>query len=323
MEVRADKERIMLLKKRIEEGSEELSKLLSDSKAVIETNINNAITDSKFVGSGARQKKLYNQLAKDYAELGAALDGLTRDQMTQTASDSFKQQLDTFKSSGGAQTFGTFSKEHLDNIIGKFSPSAVHGSTAINAVAGGMLQNDVRTLRASVSKVMAEANITGMTRRESTRELVREVKRKGTFQFIDKAGRKWNTKSYFEMLNDTMHEVADRETTIAQGTDAGFDLYQIDGGQTAESLRYPNDPCSRWAGKIISMTGKTEGYPTYQDAIDDRMFHPRCAHWLSPVSKTGLPSAKRDEAKQDAQGKAGRAKVNKERKEDGLSPAKF
>lgn len=45
--------------------------------------------------------------------------------------------------------------------------------------------------------------------------------------------------------------------------------------------------CRDWAGKTISITGKTKGYPTYDDARADNVFHPHCIHFLVNIEYEG------------------------------------
>jgi hypothetical protein len=47
------------------------------------------------------------------------------------------------------------------------------------------------------------------------------------------------------------------------------------------------------------MTGATPGYPTYQEAKDDGMFHPNCVHGLSVVLDSEIDDAKKIEEKTD------------------------
>ena len=52
------------------------------------------------------------------------------------------------------------------------------------------------------------------------------------------------------------------------------DLVQI----TDESTSYTCKNCLEWKGQIVSLTGKTPGYPTLDDARAGGIFHPNCIH---------------------------------------------
>lgn len=43
--------------------------------------------------------------------------------------------------------------------------------------------------------------------------------------------------------------------------------------------------CFPWEGRILSLTGKTEGFPTYEEARKAGCFHPNCVHTLDPVDE--------------------------------------
>lgn len=45
--------------------------------------------------------------------------------------------------------------------------------------------------------------------------------------------------------------------------------------------------CRDWAGKIVSISGKSKEYPALQSAKDENVFHPHCIHYLIPVDYPG------------------------------------
>jgi len=45
------------------------------------------------------------------------------------------------------------------------------------------------------------------------------------------------------------------------------------------------DICLEWEGEIVSLTGKTEGYRTLDDAYNAGVFHPNCKHRFKPYYK--------------------------------------
>lgn len=59
---------------------------------------------------------------------------------------------------------------------------------------------------------------------------------------------------------------------------AGFDLVIVSGG------RVRHEGCRVWEGRVISVSGKTPGYPTVdQLRSSGEIFHPRCVHTTSPL----------------------------------------
>jgi hypothetical protein len=92
---------------------------------------------------------------------------------------------------------------------------------------------------------------------------------------VDKAGRRWKVNTYVDMVVQTKaHQV------YVQGIK---DFSSSHGGK-GDLARIPHNPltkdaCLKHEGKIISMTGATAGYETYDylQSTGD-IFHPRCRH---------------------------------------------
>lgn len=97
----------------------------------------------------------------------------------------------------------------------------------------------------------------------------------GVTGFVDKTGKKWNMTSYAEMVSRTTTAEAFNAGTMDRILETGHDLVIIDIIDTICPI------CLRWQGKILSLTGKTKGYPTMQEAKADGMFHPNCRHSFS------------------------------------------
>ncbi len=45
--------------------------------------------------------------------------------------------------------------------------------------------------------------------------------------------------------------------------------------------------CRKWAGKIVSISGKSKEYPPLDNAIAEGLFHPHCIHYPIPVDYPG------------------------------------
>lgn len=105
----------------------------------------------------------------------------------------------------------------------------------------------------------------------------------------DSAGRKWRLNSYVDMLVHTKMSQAYNEGIRTEGIERGTDLAMI-------SSHGAKDACSNYEGMVISMTGATAGYLTYDDLRDsNQIFHPNCGHTLTPLRDiTLLPQALQD-----------------------------
>ena len=113
------------------------------------------------------------------------------------------------------------------------------------------------------------------------REWLKQAHSSENFQFKDAGGHVWDTRTYMQMnvrtnamrvYNDCLVD------NIAQAT--GGDLARISSGGD------PNCPlCGPWEGVIVSISGKTKGLPTYEQAREAGCFHPNCVHTLEYVDE--------------------------------------
>ena len=96
---------------------------------------------------------------------------------------------------------------------------------------------------------------------------------------VDKAGRRWNLKTYTEMVVRTKAQQAHIYGTAEQAHELGCHLFII-------SSHNATDACSHWEGKIISVGEEVEGYPSYEEIASSlECFHPNCHHSITPVSE--------------------------------------
>lgn len=106
-------------------------------------------------------------------------------------------------------------------------------------------------------------------------------------RFVDAAGRTWDTATYFQM--------SARTNTMRVYNDCLMDgVARATGGDLFRVSRHGGDPhcaCAAWQGVIYSYSGRTKGFPTYDDVRRGGCFHPNCVHTPEAVDET----AHRDE----------------------------
>ncbi|MGI6076181.1 MAG: phage minor capsid protein [Pyramidobacter sp.] len=109
-------------------------------------------------------------------------------------------------------------------------------------------------------------------------KMARLAEKGGLISFVDSAGRNWNMGSYVEMLSRTTLMQVHNAATWNEFAAHGEDLIQISYHTPTCGL------CAPWNGKVLSLTGKTPGYPTLAEAEGAGLFHPNCRHasslWL-------------------------------------------
>lgn len=136
------------------------------------------------------------------------------------------------------------------------------------------MKTDAKTaLRTDSAEIFRLAAVEGITRRQAYRKLRdRILIRDPKFLFTDRAGRKWATSDYLNMLTHTVISNTLREIYANTCTNEGHDLVKV-------TQNGAKDACRNWEGKVLSLTGATTGYPTVEDArTTGEIFHPRCRH---------------------------------------------
>jgi len=86
-------------------------------------------------------------------------------------------------------------------------------------------------------------------------------------------------------------------TTPREAAVIGFRNTMAECDEDLAKVSTTGDPCPRcvpWEGQLLSLTGATEGYPTYDQARSTGLHHPRCRHNLMPWTRElhGEPEAR-------------------------------
>jgi Phage minor capsid protein 2 len=98
----------------------------------------------------------------------------------------------------------------------------------------------------------------------------------------DSAGRKWELKKYVNMLVKTKMQQAYSEGVRAECVERGIDLAVV-------SSHGAKDACRHFEGMVISMTGATKGFLTYDELRrSNKIFHPNCEHTITPLRSLDL-----------------------------------
>ena len=102
-----------------------------------------------------------------------------------------------------------------------------------------------------------------------------QLAERGVTGFKDRSGKMWNIRSYTEMVARTTTQQAHTEGTLNRLSEQGHDLIIVSRHIGACSL------CVPWEGKVLSISGKTKGYPTFEEAKAAGLMHPNCRHVVS------------------------------------------
>ncbi|MCX7924140.1 MAG: phage minor capsid protein [Clostridia bacterium] len=127
--------------------------------------------------------------------------------------------------------------------------------------------------------VMAEANTSTLmgvdTRVEAAQRSLNMFAAKGITGFVDTVGRRWDMASYVEMAGRTLTAHAALQGHFDRQGEIGNDLVIVSSFGTTCPI------CAPWGGKVLSISGKTAGYSTLDQAKSAGLFHPNCKHTIT------------------------------------------
>jgi hypothetical protein len=113
------------------------------------------------------------------------------------------------------------------------------------------------------------------TWKQTARRFREQLAERGVTGFKDRSGRLWNMRRYAEMVARTSTQQAHTEGTLNRLSEQDHDLIIVSRHRGACPL------CTPWEGKILSISGKTKGYPTFEEAKAAGLMHPNCRHAVS------------------------------------------
>ena len=181
--------------------------------------------------------------------------------------------------------------ENADRLVEAVEDAPKIGMGAIHQQAAEVLANATYNRLGDISgtigrrvddiyRTLALENIRGsVAGYESWQKVARNYKEQlaeqGVTGFRDVTGRQWNMKTYTEMVSRTSTMEAHLQGTANRLSERGHDLVVV----SDHSKECPK--CQPWENKVLSISGKTEGYPTLAEAKSAGLFHPSCRHSLN------------------------------------------
>lgn len=142
--------------------------------------------------------------------------------------------------------------------------------------AAGMIGRRVDDIYRSLALENVRASTIGYQSWQKVARNYREqLADQGVTGFKDSRGRNWNMRSYAEMVARTTTQEAHTQGTVTRLQENGHDLVIV----SKHSSSCPK--CAPWEGRILSLSGRTSGYPTFDDAKAAGLMHPNCRHAIS------------------------------------------
>ena len=283
--------RDLLLARQIAGTERDLLRVVGDGRRQIEAKIIRLARSGRFGASARVRSGIYSDLSQFYLRLQGKLDGWTQDSIKAVAREWYDLGIDDLKLTDADRrvvTWTKFSERRLGEYFERVHPFNAEKLAAVNVhlnpQLNKMLDTDVRALQRAVVDVHREGMVQTWTAEERRRELEKRVlayaENPESWAFIDRSGRRWTRENYFNMLNRTVDANVARDAYQDTLVEGGRDTVRIAGGLSENS----REACRKWVGKIVSLTGATQGLPTLSEYTDEGGFGPNCVHYIVYVS---------------------------------------
>ena len=269
----ADLSQLSRLTRKADSVAESASVLVRRTLRSIRGELANLSEELNLAGNAEDREKVYAEIRRRMSLLARRMNALMEAQNEAAAK-------------GAAKTAAA-----MTGLEVKYSPSRAKAICELVTPAQGeniaavftdrMGRALINSLREATVGMLREQAVAGGSMKDMSRDLAARWSKAANMEdpkFTDAGGHVWNTKTYIQMnvrtntmrvYNDCLADAVARET--------GGDLMRISTGGDQDC------DCAAWEGCIISLTGKTKGFPTYDDARNGGCFHPNCTHTLEYV----------------------------------------
>ena len=259
--------------KQADAAAESASRLVLRAMREIRGELALLADELNLTGSAADRDKAYQMIQKKMARLSRRLDALMDAQnhlAGRTAAKSAEEMT-------GLEV--KYSAARANAIIELVTPA--QGENLAAVFTENMAQRSINALQEATVAVMREQAVAGGTMKEMKKALGERWQKAISAPpvFTDAGGHTWDTGAYLQMniRTNTMRVYNDcLVDDVARTT--GSDLVRVStGGDPTCRL------CAPWEGVILSVSGKTKGFPTYEQARQAGCFHPNCVHTIETV----------------------------------------
>ncbi len=163
--------------------------------------------------------------------------------------------------------WGTINRQAVERLAAELAEQLA--STHVQ-----ILRSVVDGYRQVVAEASAQAVTGSWTTRQAAQRALDRLAGRGVTGFVDRAGRRWGLDSYVEMATRTATGRAQIAGTLEQFATAGRDLVVV----SDHAGECP--VCRPWEGRVLSISGRTAGYPTVAEATAAGLMHANCRHVL-------------------------------------------
>jgi hypothetical protein len=296
---RRAKEKLGILSRREDVGLDELDKAIRAARQRVAMIVHGAARNKKLIVSGRNREALYNKIGQVYGQLDNGLKDWGKDLVEKTVLDWRDEAIKDIAGQTGidpSNEITKFSRRYAEDTFKLVHPD--NSKSLVGVFTEKMATEDIRQLRQAAVDTFREGALSGDTMTEMAAKLQGKWDKAAgdmaTNRFVDAAGRQWDNGRYLQMLVRTTVAKTSREGYFNVLTEHGDDLAVI---ANVDGEACPI--CQAWDGVIISITGASEKYPSYNQATAAGWGHPNCRCTAERVDETVDAANITDQAKAD------------------------
>lgn len=208
----------------------------------------------------------------------ARMEGLATEEIDKALAKAYERGLSlssTDMAAAGTTTENLLGQRNRDKVRLQVE-ATVKQVTATHRLAVAQVNN---TYRAIVAGATIQQTTGVLTRREAAARALSAFAQQGItgYTSVDKNGRRrtWDLPTYVEATTRKAARTAAINGQTDRLVENGHDLVVV--SDSPEEC----DLCAEWEGEILSLTGRTPGYATLDEAEAGGLFHPGCTHSVS------------------------------------------
>jgi hypothetical protein len=145
----------------------------------------------------------------------------------------------------------------------------------VSATHARILRSTLDAYRDVIAEAAEQVLLGTQTRLQAAQAALDRFAEKGITGFVDKAGRGWDLSSYTEMAMRTGTGKAAVQGHVDRLQANGIDLVIVSDAPRECPL------CRPWEGKVLSLSGRDQRYPSLADAHAAGLQHTNCRHSVS------------------------------------------
>lgn len=218
-----------------------------------------------------RANQMKKQLEITIKDLEKIVDRFTADTIQTVYFDFAKDAQNDLKKLGYSFS-DEFSQIHTKALQVLVDDANLKFATAMEGVKRSVNVTITNEMKIAIREIAASGQIRGLSTKKIAAAVKNEFMNKGITAMVDRGGREWSLGRYAKMLSEQLLAESSRMATDNVALENDFDVVKI----TNHSSKH--DECAVWENQYLSLTGKTKGLDTLDDAIGAGLFHVGCLH---------------------------------------------